>query len=141
MAKRYRVTTTIRWVNRFAAWAARRGRGPAHILTTTGRRSGEARSVPVSPISHDGVEYLVAPYGSRAWVENARANPSATLARAGNTRSCRLVEVTGEAAEVLKAYHQKEDFARQYMDVPETPSLADFEAAAEAFPVFRVEAT
>ena len=141
MAKNYQVTGMIRTVNWVMAWLARRGRGPAHVLTTTGRSSGDPRSVPVSPIARDGVEYLVSPYGEVAWVKNVRANPVVTLEREKTIRTCRLVEVTGQAPEVVKAYYEREGFARKYMDVPDDPSLADFEAASAAFPVFRVETT
>ena len=73
MAKEYRRTATVRGIGVAMTWLARRDRGPAHILTTTGRRTGTPRAVPVSPIELDGVEYLVAPYGPVAWVLNLRA--------------------------------------------------------------------
>jgi hypothetical protein len=65
MAKKYEVTGSI---NRLTSVLARLGVGRTQMMTTTGRKSGEARRVPVSPIVVDGVEYLVSPYGERAWV-------------------------------------------------------------------------
>lgn len=141
MAKEYRVTPMIRRVNKLTSWLARKGRGPSEVLTTTGRKSGEPRSVPITPITCGSVEYIVSPYGERHWVKNVRHNPSVTLERGGRRRSAQLVEVTGEVTEVVKAYYEKESFARKYMDVPDAPALDDFIETADRFPVFRVETT
>jgi deazaflavin-dependent oxidoreductase (nitroreductase family) len=140
MARRYRVTPAVRVVNRFVGWLTRRGRGPAELITTTGRRTGQTRTTPLSPITVDAVEYLVSPYGDRDWVRNARTHPVVTLRRGSRTRSVRLTEVTGPAmAPVVAAYHHREAFARRFMEVPEHPTLSDFKAAADRFPVFRVD--
>lgn len=139
MAQQYRVTPVIRLVNTVATWMARRGKGPSVVMTTTGRKTGRPRSVPVSPITHDGVEYVVSPYGEVAWVGNVRTHPAVTLQRGKRTRSVRLVEVTGEAPQVVEAYHRRESFARRYMDVPADATAADFATNAAKFPLFRVE--
>lgn len=136
MAKEYRAPKLI---NRIVMLINRTGLGRSATLTTTGRHSAEPRKTPISPIEVDGVEYVVAPYGSVGWVYNVRANPDAVMTSGGDVRECRLVEVTGEAAEVVKAYWDKESFPRPYMDVPEDPTADDFAAKAESFPVFRVE--
>jgi deazaflavin-dependent oxidoreductase (nitroreductase family) len=136
MAKEYEVS---RGVNRFTSWMARRGLGRTHLMTTTGRKSGEPRQVPVSPISHDGVEYLVSPYGAVSWVHNVRANPTVELRLGSTRRTVRLEEVGGAvAAPIVAAYHARERFARPYMDVPEQPAVEDFAAASDSFPVFKV---
>lgn len=140
MAKKYVVTSVTRDVNRVTSFFARRGWGRLQLLTTTGRSSGESREVPVAPIEVGGVEYLVAPYGSVSWVKNVRANPQVQMRKGKTVRSCVLHEVTGDAAEVLEAYWDKEPFTHQYMDVPESPSVEDFAASGDAFPVFRVDA-
>ena len=139
MAKAYEVNGMVKAINMMMTFTAGRGWGHQELLTTVGARSGKQRQVPVSPIAVDGVEYLVAPYGEVAWVGNARASSSVTLRKGKNTRRCTLVEVTGEAAEVLKAYWDKEPFVHQYMDVPESPTVDDFANTGSAFPVFRVE--
>lgn len=139
MAKSYKVTPSVRRANRFTSWMARRGIGRTSELTTVGCRSGEEKSVPVSPISIDGVDYLVSPYGEVSWVKNVRVNPRVTLRYGGSSRTPTLIEMTGQAASVVKAYYEREGFARPYMDVPESPDLADFEAASAEFPVFRIE--
>jgi deazaflavin-dependent oxidoreductase (nitroreductase family) len=136
MATKYEVT---RNVNRLMSWAARRGMGKTQLLTTTGRKSGEKRQVPVSPLELDGVEYVVSPYGEVSWVQNVRAHPSVTLRHGSKERQAHLEEITGPtAASAAAAYYQRESFARPYMDVPENPTQADFAAKSALFPVFRV---
>jgi deazaflavin-dependent oxidoreductase (nitroreductase family) len=136
MAKKYEVT---RNVNRLMSWAARRGMGKTQLMTTTGRKSGQRREVPVSPLELDGIEYVVSPYGEVSWVRNVRANPSVTLRHGSNERQVRLEEITGPAAaSAAAAYYERESFARPYMDVPENPTEADFIATSGLFPVFRV---
>jgi deazaflavin-dependent oxidoreductase (nitroreductase family) len=137
MPKKYEVT---RNVNRLMSWAARRGMGKTQLMTTTGRKSGERREVPVSPLELDGVEYVVSPYGEVSWVHNVRANSSVTLRHGSKERQVRLEEITGPtAASAAAAYYQRESYARPYMDVPENPSEADFATQAALFPVFRVD--
>ncbi|HKX76838.1 MAG TPA: nitroreductase family deazaflavin-dependent oxidoreductase [Acidimicrobiia bacterium] len=120
---------------------ARLGTGRIEVLTTVGSRSGKPQTVPVSPIEVGGTEYLVAPYGrASGWVKNVRAHPSAHLAKGSRTRKVRLQEVRGEeAATVVSLYYQREPFARPFMEVPNSPSVSDFAAAGDRFPVFRVQ--
>ncbi len=139
MAKQYELNAGTLRIGRVMSWMARRGIGKIQVLSTTGRRSGEPRSVPVSPIEVQGVEYLVCPYGERAWVQNARANPDATLRHGSKVRQVRLEELPGvTAAPVVAAYHARERYARQYMNVPENPTIDDFVEAAPLFPVFEI---
>lgn len=137
MVKPYEANATV---NRLMSWMARRGWGHGEVLATTGRTSGQTRQVPVSPITVDGAEYLVAPYGEVAWVRNARDDPNATLRSGSKTRPVRLIEATGdEAAAAVLAYYAREKFPRPYMDVPENPTKADFAGREADFPVFKVE--
>lgn len=136
MAKEYHAPKFFNWITK---WTTRAGLGRSEILTTIGISSGNAREVPVSPIEVEGEEYLVAPYGDVSWVQNARANSSVTLRRGATTRRCHLVEVTDDAANVVKAYWDREKFPRPYMDVPGVGDVSDFADVAGRFPVFRVE--
>jgi len=135
MAKQYEGS---RGTNRLMSFMARRGIGRTQLMTTTGRKSGDERNVPISPIIFDGVEYLVSPYGGVGWVHNVRANPMVRLRLGSRRRQVKLEEVTGASAAVVAAYHAREGFARPYMDVPENPTVDDFAARAELFPVFKV---
>lgn len=138
MAKEYEATAGKRLVSWLMAQLARLGLGNFAVLVTTGRKSGESRKVTVSPISDDEGEYLVSPYGDSAWVLNARVNPAATLIR-GSETEVTLVEVTGQKPALVKAYYEREAFARQFMDVPGEATVDDFAAVAHRFPVFRVD--
>ena len=136
MVKEYKAPKAI---NLLMTQLSRLGFGVSEELITTGRRSGEPRSVPVSPIVIDGVEYIVAPYGPVGWVHNARANPRVTIRKGSRKRDVELVDVTDDAAGVVAAYYERERFPRPYMDLPDSPTLGDFERATGSFPVFRVQ--
>jgi deazaflavin-dependent oxidoreductase (nitroreductase family) len=139
MAKKYRVTGMTRLFARIMSLTTNLGLGRTILLTTTGRRSGEQRQVPVTPISEGGVEYIVSPYGEVGWVHNVRALPLAKIKKGRSVREVTLVEVTGEVPGLVKAYYEREAFARPFMDVPGDAGVEDFAKVAERFPVFRVE--
>ena len=44
----------------------------SRVLAVRGRTSGEWRTTPVNPLTHDGNRYLVAPRGHTQWVRNMR---------------------------------------------------------------------
>lgn len=48
MAKTYEPNALTRLIGSVMAWAADRGFGPASVLATTVRKSGEPRQVPVA---------------------------------------------------------------------------------------------
>lgn len=137
MAKEYEVTTGKRVISWIMAKLARLGLGNFVVLITTGRKSGQPRDVTVSPISDDEGEYIVSPYGNSGWVLNARANPKVLIKRRGRARQVRLVEV--ERPELVKAYYEREGFARQFMDVPGEATVDDFASGPDRFPVFRID--
>ncbi len=62
---------------------------PAVMLTTTGAKSGEPRTVAVFPIPHpDGVAVIASNFGGLkhpAWYHNLKADPHATVSVAGET--------------------------------------------------------
>jgi deazaflavin-dependent oxidoreductase (nitroreductase family) len=85
--------------------AARLRLGPngTRLLSVRARRSGAARTTPVSTVDEGGERWLVAPYGTVAWVHNARAAGPVSLRRGGR-RGCFAVEaVDAESAPVLRA--------------------------------------
>lgn len=139
MAKEYEVTTGKRIVSRMMGTCARLGIGNFVILTTTGRETGQPRTVTLAPISDPDGQYLVSPYGNSAWVRNVRKTPHAVLQRGGSRRAVRLVEVTGQKANLVKGYYEREAFARQFMDVPGDGTVEDFATVPDRFPVFRVD--
>ncbi len=77
---------------------------PVLILTTTGRRSGQLRTTPLTYLELDGNIVLVASYGGDdrhpQWYQNLVANPAVTIER-GNGKE-RLTARTATAAEKAK---------------------------------------
>ena len=62
-----------------------------------------------------------------------------TLTRASRTKEVAIEEVgLAEAAPVLKLYYEQESITRPYFNVPNDPTVADFERDADAHPVFRL---
>ncbi|MWB98697.1 nitroreductase family deazaflavin-dependent oxidoreductase [Agromyces seonyuensis] len=136
----FRATATYRFLNRGVAKFARAGLFPATVLLTTrGRKSGQPRSLPATPIEVGGRHWLVAPYGVVDWVRNVRAHPEVTLAR-GRTRRRFTVREVGaeEAGPVLRRYAQVASVARPSFDAgPDDPPEA-FAAEADRHPVFEL---
>jgi deazaflavin-dependent oxidoreductase (nitroreductase family) len=141
MTKQYELTRSQRIGNRYVAFLAKRGRGPAWELSTTGRRSGERRKVMVAPVTVDDTQYLIAPYGSVSWVLNLRALDRATLTRGGATSRVKAVEVDGEEAgkALAKYYHENAGYVSEYFDLSPNPTIVDFTRVADHHPVFRIE--
>jgi len=73
---------------------------PVVMLTTTGARSGGARSVPLLGLpTDDGLVVIASNLGQArhpAWHHNLRANPDALVAVDGAVRAVRAVEAHGE---------------------------------------------
>ena len=69
-----------------------------HILTVPGRRSGRRYSTPVQLVIQDDERWLVAPYGEREWVKNARAAGEVELTRAGKTTRYAIEEIGPDKA-------------------------------------------
>ena len=77
------------------------------MLTTTGARSGQPRSVPLLGFAaDDGFVVIASNYGQRrhpAWYHNLRADPQALLLVDGVTRAVVAELVTGERRERIWA--------------------------------------
>ena len=78
---------------------------PAVILTTTGAKSGEPRTVAVYGIPHpDGLALIASNWGGAkhpAWYHNLKANPEATVSVEGDTWHATARPATpGERAEI-----------------------------------------
>ena len=114
--------------------------GPrTHILTVPGRRTGRLWSTPVALLELDGERYLVAPYGERNWVRNARAAGSVELRRGRRRERPALEETTGEqAVRVLRRYYERTPFTRRFFDVDLDAPDESWAAEAPRHPVFRL---
>jgi deazaflavin-dependent oxidoreductase (nitroreductase family) len=110
-----------------------------HVLTVRGRKSGRKYSTPVQLVFEDGERWLVAPYGERSWVRNARAAGEVELTRAFRTERVRVEEVDAEtAAPILREYLRKTPVTKPYFDATAESPLEEFAAEASRHPVFRI---
>jgi deazaflavin-dependent oxidoreductase (nitroreductase family) len=110
-----------------------------HILTVRGRRTGRRYSTPVQLVIDGERRWLVAPYGEREWVKNARAAGEVDLTRALKTTRHAVEEVgPDEAAPVLREYLRTTPVVRRFFGVDSDDPLDAFVAEAPRHPVFRV---
>jgi deazaflavin-dependent oxidoreductase (nitroreductase family) len=139
----WRPTRLGRIANAVSGWYAAAGFPPHRqvALETTGRRSGRQRTQPVVIAESGGQRYLVSMLGhGSGWVKNVRANPEAVL-RHGRREPVTLVEVpAGERAPILKEYTRVATSGRTHFPVEPDAAIEEFEAIAEDYPVFRIEA-
>ncbi len=142
MAKQYRVTTSIRLINRLMTILIRLGVGPGnmHLLTVTGRKSGKHYTTPVSLVTQDGQRFLVSPYGEVNWVRNARAAGTVTISRGRKTEILRIEELDADSsAPILKQYIASEAITQPYFDASPASPVADFASEAHRHPVFQLK--
>jgi deazaflavin-dependent oxidoreductase (nitroreductase family) len=110
-----------------------------HLLVVRGRLSGRPRSTPIIVHAQGGHRWLVAPYGERAWVRNARAAGRVMLRRGWRTETVTVEEVGAlEAAPVLKQYLGETPITRPFFAATPDAPLADFVREAPDHPVFRL---
>jgi deazaflavin-dependent oxidoreductase (nitroreductase family) len=110
-----------------------------HILTVRGRRTGRRYSTPVQLVIDGERRWLVAPYGEREWVKNARAAGEVDLTRALKTTRHAVEEVgPDEAAPVLREYLRTTPVVKRFFGVDADDPLDAFVAEAPKHPVFRV---
>ena len=137
----YRTSLWRRGLNAVVRPLARLGLGPRalHLLTVPGRKSGRPWSTPVTLVEAGGERWLVAPYGVRSWVLNARASGAVELRRGRRSEQLRVEEVGAEAAvPALREYYRCNRVTRPFFDVSlESPSAA-WLAEAPRHPVFRL---
>jgi deazaflavin-dependent oxidoreductase (nitroreductase family) len=113
------------------------------VLTVRGRKSGRERSTPVTPMTVDGREYVVAGFPGADWVANVRSAGEVTLARGRNVRQARMVELSADDARpLLRVFPEKVPTGVGFMKraglvVDGRPE--EFEALAGRIAVFRVD--
>ena len=143
MARQYRLTAPRRAFNRLITPLIRAGIGGKHtyLLTTRGRTTGEPLTHPVTLIEGRG-RYLVAPYGERAWVKNARGSGEVTLRRGRRVERFRVQELSAAAAgPILERYAREVKVVRPYLDASPGDPLGAWIEEARTHPVFRLEPT
>jgi len=114
--------------------------GPrTHLLTVPGRTSGKRWSTPVSIVRSDGERWLVAPYGDRNWVKNARAAGWVELRRGRRRERLGVEELApADAVPVLREYYRSSRVTRPFFAVTLESSPVQWLADAPRHPVFRL---
>ncbi len=115
----------------------------SRVLEVRGRKTGQARRVPVNPLELDGVTYLVAPRGETEWVRNVRAaGGRLTLIRGRRGQAMTAVELPDDQKpELLRQYLVRWKFETgMFFDgVGPDSTEAELAAIAGRHPVFRLE--
>lgn len=141
--KPYRKSVWRRGLNALVRPLARLGlTGPrTYLLTVRGRKTGKPWSTPVSIVRDGDERWLVAPYGDRNWVLNARAAGWVELQRGRRRERLEVVEIPAEeAVPVLRRYYELGRVTRPFFDVTLDSSDAEWLAEAPRHPVFRLRA-
>jgi polyisoprenoid-binding protein YceI len=109
-------------------------------LEVPGRRSGKLTRFPLGMADLSDQWYLVSMLGERCnWVQNVRAADGRVIVRHRRAVACRLIEVpVAERAPIIRRYLQKVPGARPHIPVDRHAPVADFEAIAPRYPVFRI---
>jgi len=143
MARTYRLGPARKAINVLmkAMIGAGAGGGSYYLLTTTGRKTGTARTTPVILVENPGERWLVSPYGTVGWVCNLRARPELSLRRGRRTEHFRAVEVAPDVAgPVLRQYLRDVKVTAPFFDVQASDPAERFAAEAGRHPVFRLTA-
>jgi deazaflavin-dependent oxidoreductase (nitroreductase family) len=113
------------------------------VLTVPGRKSGRERSTPVTPMTVDGKQYVVAGFPGADWVANVRAAEQATVARGRHTQRVRMVELsTTDARPILRLFPEEVPTGVGFMKrsgLVTEGSPDEFEALAGRCAVFRLD--
>ena len=144
VAKPYRLGPVRRAVNVLVAGMVRLGIGgrSTYLLTTTGRKTGQERTTPVTLVETNAERWLVAPYGTVAWVHNVRAHPEVSLRRGRRTETLRAEEIGPESAgPVLQLYVRNVPVTAPHFDAKRDDPVERFAAEAPRHPVFKLVAT
>ena len=118
---------------------ARAGIGPAHLLTTRGRRTGRPRTTPVIVVVQGQQRWLVAPYGAVPWVLTARAAGQVRLRRGRDRRDYTIRQLpAAQAGSILQHYLRIAPATRPYFQASKDSPVGDFIAEADRHPVFEL---
>ena len=116
--------------------------GTMRLLAVPGRKSGQLRTTPVSPLMVEGERYIIAGLEEADWVKNARVAGWGILARGREQErvtlwSCRSRIAPPSCVSFPNRVPHGVRFFRQLYGISGTPQ--EFEAPASRCPVFRVE--
>jgi deazaflavin-dependent oxidoreductase (nitroreductase family) len=108
-------------------------------LTVPGRRTGKPWSTPVSIVRKGGERWVVAPYGDRNWVKNAREAGWVELRRGRRNERLVVRELAPDAAvPVLREYLRLGRVTGTFFDVTLASPYEEWLAEAPRHPVFEL---
>jgi len=139
--KPYRLSLGRRALNAIVRPLARLGlTGPrTFLLTVPGRRTGRLWSTPVSIVRLGEERWLVAPYGGRNWVKNARAAGWVELRRGRTVERLGVTELSPvHAVPVLQEYYRRGRVTRRFFAVTLRSSHEEWLVDAPRHPVFEL---
>ena len=137
----YRLTLPRRLANALVTPLVKLAIAPrdAYLLTTVGRRTGRRFTTPVNLVEQAGERWLVAPYGEREWVKNARAAGWVELRRGRRTLRANVTELPpDERAPILREYVRRVPVTKRFFDADPDAPVEAFAAEAARHPVFRL---
>ena len=116
-------------------------------LEMRGRKTGKPVHVSLTIVRQGVARYLVSLYGKSQWVKNIVAAQGRAAILSGGRTPVRLIEIPRtERAPILLGYvqqrafsHSGEESAKLFFDLGPHPKLADMEALADRYVVFRIE--
>ena len=139
----WRPTRLGRIWSRAYAWLCGFGLLPPGLLTLQVRswRTGRLSSTVLVVATHQGQRDLVSMLGDGSeWVRNLRAAGGRALIKRGQTSPVVLTEIPPrQRAPILKAWSQIASSGRQHVPVAPDAPVAEFEAIANDYPVFRID--
>lgn len=142
--RRRRASRMAKLLNGAQARLAAAGVGPGWLVAVevTGRRTGKTISFPAVIADYNNGRYLVSMLGADTnWVRNVRASGGRAVLRHGGREPVLLREVDVQRrAPILRSYLQRAPGARAHIPVDRRAPVADFEAVAAQYPVFRITA-
>jgi deazaflavin-dependent oxidoreductase (nitroreductase family) len=113
------------------------------VLTVHGRKSGRERSTPVTPMTVDGEQYVVAGFPGADWVANVRAAEQATVARGRHAKRVRMTELSAaDARPILRLFPTEVPTGVGFMKrsgLVTEGSPDEFESLAGRCAVFRLD--
>jgi deazaflavin-dependent oxidoreductase (nitroreductase family) len=141
--RNWRPTRVGRWINRLSGWWSGLGLPPRFqaALEVRGRTSGRRRSNPVVIATLEGKSYLVSMLGKDSdWVKNVEAANGDVVIRQGRRRRVHLAAVPpDQRAPIIREYVRIAISGRRHFPVVVGAPLADFEAIASRYPVYRID--
>jgi deazaflavin-dependent oxidoreductase (nitroreductase family) len=117
--------------------------GPDYLLTVQGRRTGLARSTPVTVCESGGRRGLISPFGETQWVRNLRAAGRATISIGGRREEVSAVELKGADAagfvrDVVAPHARRSRLGDWFVRTVDRIDLDHPEEAVIGMPIFEI---